>query len=168
MNRCLGIVLALGALASVCHAETRWCSIAAHDPSNHLSYPPIARVAQVHGVVLSRIIYATTGLVQRVEQVSGPAMLSTSLSQQLLQWKIKTDAHGEELCQTLVIAEFGLNDSPDPPSERPVAPPPPPGILRLSVDDLVYHIGPCYGGSTRFSIRFALKRAFTRVFPHRG
>src|SRR5580693_9283481 len=108
MSKSLAFVLASCAIAAVCHAEPRWCSVTSQDPSNKLVYPPIARAARVEGVVLSHLIYAPNGKVQRVEPISGPPLLSDSLIRQMANWTVKTDATGEELCETLVIAKFTL------------------------------------------------------------
>ena len=60
-------------------------------------------------------------------------MLQAFLGYQLKNWTIKTDAAGDAPCQTLIIAEFWLHDSPDPLPDRPI-PPVLPSITRLSVD----------------------------------
>jgi hypothetical protein len=106
-------LLALGfvALASLCHAEPRWCNVTGKDPSNKFIYPPIARAARVSGVVLLQMIYIPNGKVQKIEPISGPRILSDILARQLMDWTVKTDATGDELCETLVIATFELADS---------------------------------------------------------
>ena len=133
MRRCLYILLGIGLSAFHCNADTRWCSIAVGGSSEALIYPPIARAARVYGVVLSRVTYSTTGEVVRVEAISGPPMLSNSLGEQMGKWSIKTDATGEGLCQSLVIADFRLHDSSDPVPIRPTFPAIS-SILRLSAD----------------------------------
>ena len=104
------IVGLLATCALVCHAEPRWCSITGRGPNDTLIYPPIARAARVSGVVLGRVVFTTDGKFVRFEPVSGPKMLEISLTKQLEQWTFQTDATGDGLCQTLVIAEYRLND----------------------------------------------------------
>jgi len=133
MRRCLYILICVGICAFQCKADTRWCSITGGGSSDTLFYPPIARAAFVHGVVLSRVTYSTTGQVVKVEAISGPPMLSTSLSEQMGKWTVRTDATGEGLCQSLVIADFRLHDSSDPVPIRPTFPAIS-SILRLSAD----------------------------------
>ena len=116
-----------------CQAEPRWCVVSAKDASNTLVYPPIARAARVQGVVVMRMIYVPNGKVARTEPVFGPVLLSTSMTNQLLNWTVKTDAAGDEQCMTLIIAEFRFHD-PDEPSRTPPQGPGAPGILRVSVE----------------------------------
>ena len=47
-------------------------------------------------------------------QCSGLAMLSTSMTSQLSNWIVKTDAVGDEQCMTLIIAEFRFHDQDEP------------------------------------------------------
>ena len=111
--RRLSIVLlcvAISALASA--AEPRWCSVSSRDPSNTLVYAPIAAAAQVRGEARARIIYKPNGRVEKVESVSGAVMLSGSLAYQLPKWTVRSNASGDELCQTLVIATFTLRKPP--------------------------------------------------------
>ena len=103
------IVAGIVCAAAQCHTEPRWCSITGRGANDTMVYPPIARAARVQGVVVSRIVYAQNGEVVRMEPVFGPAMLSDSVSKQLSQWNIKTDATGGELCQSLIIADFRLD-----------------------------------------------------------
>ena len=133
MKKSTAFLVGLGLLASLCRAEPRWCSVVSNDPSNKLIYPPIARAARVPGVVLVHMIYAPNGKVVRVEPISGPRLLSSSLAQQMMDWTVRTDASGDELCETLVIAKFTMLDSgqaaPKEPSRVTE-----PSILRLSVE----------------------------------
>ena len=164
VTRRLLILLGVGVLTIACHAEPRWCSISAKDPSNKFWYPPIARAARVSGVVLSHIIYLPNGTVERVEPISGPRLLSDSLRAQLMEWTVKTDATGDELCQTLVIAEFTLRESsgPTPAAKTQVSPP---GVLRLSVEDEVIEISDpaAYIGTINPFVQFGrfIKSRFT-------
>jgi hypothetical protein len=119
-----------------CQAEPRWCSVSAKDSSNTFVYPPIARAARVQGVVVIRMIYAPNGKVARTEPVFGPAMLSTSMTSQLSNWNVKTDAVGDEQCMTLIIAEFRFHDQDETSRTLPQGPSAP-GILRLSVESEV-------------------------------
>jgi hypothetical protein len=104
------VALAVGqlVLAVLCHAEPRWCSVSPRDASNTIVYPPIAAAAQVEGEARARIIYRPNGQVQKVETISGVAMLSITLSDQLANWTVRSSAPGGELCETLVVATFEL------------------------------------------------------------
>ena len=164
----VSILLLLGALASQCNAEPRWCSITGRDPSNKLTYLPIAVAERVSGVVLSRMIYSTDGKVVRVEAISGPNLLSSSLTGQLMEWTAKTDAVGDELCQTLVIVEFRISDSyylPPPPLPQPVLP----SIQRYSVETELSSANVCFFGprgwkAMRVKMRYKLKQILGRLF----
>ena len=170
MRRSLSILLVLGVLASFCHAETRWCSIVGRGPSDAIVYPPIARVARVQGIVLGRIRYMPNGQVKEVEVISGPQILSFWVGEQLKRWTIKTDAPGEDLCQSLVIADFGLH-MPDEPIQKRAETDAIPSILHLSIDGEAYIIS-CPGGvlETHWTplsrLKYALKRTKARIFPH--
>jgi hypothetical protein len=109
MKRFFAILLVLGVLATVCRGEPRWCSVSKKDPSNTVAYPPIAVAAQVQGEARARIIYKPNGKVEKVETVSGVALLSQPLQSQLMNWIVRTNESGEELCQSLVIAVFALH-----------------------------------------------------------
>ena len=169
MRISLTILLGLGSLASVCHAEARWCSIIGRGPSDAIVYPPIARVARVQGVVLSRIYYLPNGHVKDVEVISGPVMLSNWISEQLKSWIIKTNATGNEVCVTLVIADFRLyNQSESKPVRSITAVSQ--SILRLTIDGEVI---PLVGDGGRLIImnplsrfKYALKRTVSRIFAH--
>ncbi len=130
------LVLGFGVIASPCQAEPRWCSVTGRGPNDVLVYPPIARAARVQGVVVSRIVYLPNGKVVRVESIFGPAMLSESVSKQLSNWIVRTDAIGDELCESLLIAEFQFDE---PGVETPAAGPTrgAPSILRMSVTEEV-------------------------------
>src|SRR5579871_6391114 len=105
------ILLLCAALTGSARADTRWCSVTSLGEKQNLFYPPIARAARVHGVVLGRVIYLPNGGLQSYEKISGPGMLSDSLNRQLKEWTFNTNAKGDEPCQTLIIAEFSLDDS---------------------------------------------------------
>jgi hypothetical protein len=79
------------------------------------------------------MIYIPNGKVQGVEAISGPRLLSNLLRDQLSNWAVKTDARGEELCETLVIANFRLR-GPGEPVPADTGQPEEPSILRLSID----------------------------------
>jgi len=105
--RGLSVVLLFAAFSVATFAEEpRWCSVSSRDPSNTLAYAPIAAAAQVQGGVSAVIIYRPNGHVEEVESVSGPLMLSQPLATQLSKWTVRSNASGDELCQTLVIATF--------------------------------------------------------------
>jgi hypothetical protein len=153
-----------------CQAEPRWCVVSAKDASNTLVYPPIARAALVQGVVVMRMIYMPNGKVARTEPVFGPAMLSTSMTSQLSNWTVKTDAVGDEQCMTLIIAEFRFHD-PDEPSRTPPQEPVAPGLLRVSVESEVLIISDPAGTlSTGYPFRvFAYKvRRLAKHLFHRS
>jgi hypothetical protein len=165
------IFLLLTLLSLECRSEPRWCAVSAKDASNSLFYPPIARAARVQGVVVMRMVYTPNGKVVRTEQVFGPAMLSTSLTGQLLNWTVKTDAVGDEQCMTLVIAEFRFHD-PDEPSRLQPQEPVAPGILRVSVDSEVLIIsdpaGTISSGNPFKVFAFKVKRVARHLFHRSG
>jgi hypothetical protein len=168
LRRLVLFVTCLVALASVCHAEPRWCSISGKDPSNKFFYPPIARAARVWGLVMMRMIYAPNGKVIRFEPISGPPLLSATLRGQLGDWIVKTDATGEELCETLVIARFTLHDPPGTKLEGPKFTLEP-SIALLSVDTepipsldtVVSDPAPLHGTTLfRAEVKWKLRRLF--------
>jgi hypothetical protein len=172
VRRNLSFLLCIGFLASVCHADARWCSIVGRGPSDTIIYPPIARVARVQGVILSRIYYLPSGQVKDVEVISGPVMLSNWISEQLKSWTIKTDATGDEVCVTLVIADFRLHSQSESMPERPITPDSP-SILRLSIDGEITPI--LYGGGVVSTLsnplsrfKYAVKRKVSKIFAHRS
>lgn len=128
----LVLLLTLGIVSTVSHAEPRWCSILGLGSGENLAYSPIARVARLHGIVLERVIYLPNGPVQSFDFISGPRMLSASLEQQMKSWAIKTNQRGEQLCETLVIAKFDLDDSSGQSKSYPIDVSES-GILRLKV-----------------------------------
>jgi len=171
MKRFLAILMVLTA-ATIAHAEPRWCSITGKGPNDKVLYPPIAKIARVNGLVLSRIIYRPNGKVEKVENISGPPMLVRFLAAQMMDWNIKTDASGEQLCETLVIAKYQLNE----PSGCDAAPeqePKPidvstPSILRLELS--ASPIPTCDPGADIIlrnplqQLGHAIKRGFTKAF----
>jgi hypothetical protein len=106
-------VFAIAALwfvtSAVCGAEARWCSITGPAGSD-LVYPEIARRATVFGVVKSRVIFLPTGEVRSVERIGGSQLLFSSVKQQILKWRVKTDAIGDAPCQAAVVVVFDLDD----------------------------------------------------------
>jgi hypothetical protein len=79
------------------------------------------------------MIYAPNGKVLRVEPILGPRLLSSSLAQQMMDWTVRTDASGDELCETLVIAKFTMLGTGQAVPEEP-GHLSDPSILRLSVE----------------------------------
>lgn len=159
MRTSVALVLGLAAFAGICRAEPRWCSVSGSDPSNKILHPPIARAARVSGVVLMHMIYAPNGKVERTEPIFGPAMLSRSLTDQLMRWTVKTDAIGNDLCQTLVIVDFSFVDAGT--TVQPATPLP--SVLRISVQaEILVLIDP--GGELSPFHRFTwrLKHLFHR------
>jgi hypothetical protein len=108
MTKSVALALTLIAAAGICRAEPRWCSVTGIRDGKNLYYPPIAKAARVYGVVLERVIFFSGGEVQASDMISGPAMLSASLSQQLKSWTLETNAQGSQPCVSLVIADFQL------------------------------------------------------------
>ena len=168
MPKTISILLSALFLASCCHAEARWCAIIGKDPADELAYPPIARDARVSGVVLSRIYYFPTGQVEHVEAISGPAMLSRALSEQMNGWKIKTDPQGNDLCTTLVIAEFRLKLSDEVIKERPKNQATP-SILYLSTDSeppIISDPASVIYWSPFSRFKYAFRRIRAKLIPH--
>jgi hypothetical protein len=159
------LALVFAVAAGVCRAEPRWCSVTTPNPSNKVVYPAIAKAARVQGVVLAHMIYAPNGRVEQVEAISGPVMLSRSLHDQLMGWTVRTDAVGNELCETLVIAEFSFSDSGDPVQlERAT-----PSILRIAIQAEVLIISDPAGQLSGFSsFRYRLRRAMNWLFQRRN
>jgi len=79
------------------------------------------------------MIYVPNGKVVRVEPIFGPRLLSDNLARQLMDWNVKTDAAGDQLCVTLVIAKFTMLDTNQNPPEEPALAAEP-SILRLHVE----------------------------------
>lgn len=109
-NNRLFIFFAIAMVWHICQAETRWCSITAKAKSDTLLYPPIARVAHINGTVIGRLTFSTSGRVLGLDVVSGPPMLVRAVTDQTRSWTIKTDATGNDPCQTLFVADFGFGD----------------------------------------------------------
>ncbi|QNI30211.1 energy transducer TonB [Alloacidobacterium dinghuense] len=126
----ISMLLSVSVFVLSCHAKTRWCSIVGKSESDTLLYPAIARAARVSGVVIDRVTFAPAGKIADVETISGPKMLTQSANDQLKKWTVKTDSSGEDLCQSLVIANFSL-DPPAPEPEFGVSFTP--SILRISI-----------------------------------
>jgi hypothetical protein len=109
MFKALISVCIIGLLATPCVAQARWCALLGHSPRNTIVFPPIARVANVQGVVIARLHFSVSGQVASVETISGPKLLAQSVGEQLQTWTVKTDAPGNEPCQALFIAEFTID-----------------------------------------------------------
>jgi hypothetical protein len=162
----LAFTLAVVLTSSLCYAEPRWCATQ-KDPSNVVVYPPIARAARVSGVVVMRMIYAPNGQVGRTEPIFGPPMLSHSLTEQMKNWTVKTNDLGDELCVTLVIAEFRFRDPDEPPLPPIPARPDPPSILRFWITDEVIIISDPGGYISNNPLRkfeYKVRRAMRRLF----
>lgn len=119
-------------LMPACRAETRWCDVIGHGDSDKLTYPPIARAARVSGIVLAHITYSPQGDVQEVVNISGPPMLAKFVSVQLRSWHLKTNASGNDPCQSLAIIDFRLvtDDTLGEPPPQPISG----SIIRLSIE----------------------------------
>jgi hypothetical protein len=115
------ILFVMALLASACRAEARWCDVLGHGNGDKILYPPIARAAQVSGTVLARVIYSPQGEVKHVILVAGPPLLATPVATQLKTWHLKTNASGEDLCQSLAIIDFRIAS----PASASVSPPQP-------------------------------------------
>lgn len=126
------VVLALSIGGTACQAEPRWCTITGRGANDMIVYPPIARAARVQGVVLGRVVYTPAGRFVRFEPISGPAMLSQSVEKQLATWSLKTNAIGDELCESPVIAQFQFNN-PDYESPTVDTTPAPPSAVKVSI-----------------------------------
>jgi hypothetical protein len=125
-------MLALSIFVPACRGEARWCDITGHGDSDKVVYPPIARAAHVSGTVLLRITYTPQGQPQDVTSISGPPMLARFVGNQFKAWHLKTNATGEDLCQSLAIVQFRLSDNPSAQAqqEQLVSG----SIMRLSID----------------------------------
>ena len=120
-------------LGVVCGAEARWCSITGRAEGNDVEYPEIARQAMVFGVVKSRLTFVPDGEVSSIEHLSGPMLLFSSMKQQVLHWRIKTDAVGDQPCQAVMIATFNLDDLAqwrNPDEENAKAP----SVVKITID----------------------------------
>ena len=119
-----------------------------------------------------RMIYVPNGKVVRFEPISGPQMLSASMQSQLSDWIVKTDATGDELCETLVIADFHLSDSIDH-SQDATKVDIEPSIFRISAEsETICLCDP--DGTLSISWKnpfrhlvFAIKRGAAKLFGHR-
>jgi hypothetical protein len=95
-------------------------------------------VAHVQGVVILRVNFSTTGIVSNVESVSGPQMLVTSASEQLMAWQFHTNAVGDQPCQSLVVIKYRIlsenYDVPQIESTSKEQSHSPAGIYQISID----------------------------------
>ena len=76
-----------------------------------LVYPPIARAAHVTGIVIERVTFLPDGAVLAAETISGPPLIAKPVSNRLLRWRLKTETHGSEPCQALIVADFSFGDT---------------------------------------------------------
>jgi hypothetical protein len=129
------ILLALSVFLPACRGEARWCDITGHGDSDKMLYQPIAYAARVSGTVLTRITYSPQGDVKDVVNISGPPMLAKSVGEQLKSWHLRTNASGEDFCQSLVIIDFRIASDTTPPALPPQRAPR--SILRISVEAVV-------------------------------
>ncbi len=118
-----------GLAMNAADAQTRWCSMKRVE--GKLDYPPIGRAAHVSGVVISRVVFRPTGEVVAVERISGPVILSDSVEKQLRTWTISAEAIGEELCQSLVVSTFALDEPKDDAPQQLISEP---SVFRTSVN----------------------------------
>jgi hypothetical protein len=166
VKRKLSLVLSVAALASLSHAEARWCSITGLGEGQNLRYVPIARAARVSGVVLDRVIYLPNGTVQSFEPVSGPKMLVAGLESQMKEWTIKTNARGDEPCVSLVIADFKIDDAAGESKPKPVDVSTP-SMLRLGVSGstpcLCDPVGILGRPTLVARVRNAIRRGFGKI-----
>ena len=84
-------------------AQTRWCDAVSQESLPKLSYPPIARAAQISGTIIGRLRFLPNGKIQEFEPTSGPVLLTRFLVQQVKAWNLHTTAAGTEPCQTLLV-----------------------------------------------------------------
>jgi hypothetical protein len=162
----------LTASAAICHAEPRWCSVTGTGPNDKLIYPPIAKIARVNGIVLTHVVYEPSGRVVKVEAISGPPMLSVSLAKQISGWTLKTNANGDQLCETLIIASYELNPphgcEPAPEQEPKPIDLRTPSIIRMELSASPVPIcdwGPDIAYRNPFQqFAYAVKRGFRRIF----
>jgi hypothetical protein len=98
-------------------------------------------------------------------------MLSANLEQQMMKWTIKPNQSGEEACESLVIAEFDLDDSSGQSKLYPIDLSVP-SILRLKVTATPACLcdpGGELGPRPPFQrITSAIKRAYHRLFPSKN
>ena len=73
-----------------------------------LVYPPIAKAAHVEGVVTLRVRFDPSGTVKDTESISGPKLLAEPSTNRIKDWRFKTNATGNELCQNLVIIKYRI------------------------------------------------------------
>jgi hypothetical protein len=126
------VLFVVALLVPACRAEARWCDVLGHGDGDKILYPPIARAARVSGTVLARIVYTAQGDVTDVTSISGSPMLATSVREQLKSWHLKTNASGNDLCESLAIIDFRVVTD-----DKPAGPPPQPtsgSIMRLSIE----------------------------------
>ena len=126
------ILLVLSVFIPSCRGEARWCDVLGRGDGDKILYPPIARVARVSGTVLARIVYTAQGDITDVTSISGAPMLATSVREQLKTWHMKTNASGNDPCQSLAIIDFRLVTDGKPAGSSPQ--PTSGSIMRLFVE----------------------------------
>jgi hypothetical protein len=95
-------------------------------------YPPIAKLARVQGVVLSRVEVDGSGSVAKVEIVKGPVLLARAVETSESHWTFHSDGETGG-CQMLVISEFSLSESEQASDDMTPWPYTPPGIIRQRI-----------------------------------
>jgi len=125
----LVLLCAFVAIASSCSAETRWCSITGKAKSDTIFYPPIAHAAHISGTIVSRMTFSPSGKVIGLETIFGNQLIATSANGQMKSWTVRTDASGEELCQSLIVINFVIGETD---AVEQIADPPP-TIYRINV-----------------------------------
>jgi hypothetical protein len=91
-------------------ADTRWCTITGKGPADTVAYPPLAKAAHLTGEVLTRLTFNPDGEVVKTSTIRGENLLADLTNQQLLRWRVKTDATGSEPCQNIILVTYELVD----------------------------------------------------------
>ena len=126
----LRLLILLLCTPRMCFAS-HWCvmkPVKADGPA----YPPLAKVARVQGVVISRLEFNADGNVSKVEIVRGYPLLAKAVETRETNWIFTSDT-GTDGCQILVISEFSLSDSENANDDKKSWPSTPPGIFRQRI-----------------------------------
>lgn len=161
------VFLMIGPLL-VC-AEPRWCTVTGRAPNDTFFYPPIARAARVHGVVLGELVFETDGKAVRFEPISGPRLLSDTLmvpSSSSLNSAMTSVSQRSSPCASVLSVQTPLPE--------PLVRPEPGSVLRLSIetetepillDVVISDPAPLRGFKLlRAEVKWKLKRAFRWLF----